>query len=376
MKKEIRFLLGGPQGSGLETAAQVLTSSYAIKGYRVYSTREYYSNIKGRHSYVNVRVSSENLPMAPRQHPDLIAGIDAETIFIHFPEASNNTIILYDKNQENTRIDRIPSIEPKTLKRLKNILEQNGYGQTLKDALLYAEEVRGARLLPLDYRAILKKLSEELGISLHVARRYQNTILIAAIASMTGLSLEALEKGFVRRWPGRTKIIEGNKKLAEIVYSIIEETDYRLGLSEPINPPNEYMVVSGNDIVAIGKIVGGLRIQTYYPITPAADESFTLEEYEDLERYKEGLGGIVVFQTEDEIAAISAAIGAALTGARSATATSGPGFDLMVEALGWAGINEVPVVVTYYQRGGPSTGLPTRGGQQDLYSAVFSGHGE
>ena len=376
LKKEVRFLLGGPQGSGLETAAQVLTSSYAIKGYRVYSTREYYSNIKGRHSYVNVRVSTQKLPMAPRQDPDLIAGIDAETIFIHFPEASTNTIILYDKNQENTRIDQIPSIEPKTLKRLKAILEKNGYGYTLRDALSYSEEILEARLLPLDYKAILKKLAEELGISLHVARRYQNTILIAAIASMTGLSIEALEKGFVRRWPGRSKIIEGNKKLAEIVYALIEEAGYRLELDEPSNPPREYMVVSGNDIVAVGKIVGGLRIQTYYPITPAADESFTLEEYEDLEQYNEGLGGIVVFQTEDEIAAISAAIGAALTGARSATATSGPGFDLMVEALGWAGINEVPVVVTYYQRGGPSTGLPTRGGQQDLYSAVFSGHGE
>jgi 2-oxoglutarate ferredoxin oxidoreductase subunit alpha len=82
-----------------------------------------------------------------------------------------------------------------------------------------------------------------------------------------------------------------------------------------------------------------------------------------------------VFQAEDEIAAISAAIGAALTGARSATSTSGPGFDLMIEALGWAGINEVSVVVTYYQRGGSSTGLPTRGGQEDLFNALFSGHG-
>ncbi|MGC8544275.1 MAG: transketolase C-terminal domain-containing protein, partial [Vulcanisaeta sp.] len=89
-----------------------------------------------------------------------------------------------------------------------------------------------------------------------------------------------------------------------------------------------------------------------------------------------GDGAIIVFQTEDELAAINAAIGAALTGVRSSVATSGPGFDLMVEGLGWAGQNEVPVVVTYYQRGGPSTGQPTRGGQSDLLSSIFASHGE
>ncbi|HID41078.1 MAG TPA: 2-oxoacid:acceptor oxidoreductase subunit alpha, partial [Pyrodictium sp.] len=82
---------------------------------------------------------------------------------------------------------------------------------------------------------------------------------------------------------------------------------------------------------------------------------------------------MLVLQTEDEIAAIAAAMGAALAGARAATATSGPGFDLMAEGLSWAGINEAPIVVTYYQRGGPSTGMPTRGAQSDLFTALFSG---
>ena len=83
-----------------------------------------------------------------------------------------------------------------------------------------------------------------------------------------------------------------------------------------------------------------------------------------------------MYQTEDEIAAITMAIGGALTGVRSATATSGPGFSLMAEALGWAGINEVPVVVSLYQRAGPSTGLPTRHEQGDLMFAINCGHGE
>ena len=83
-----------------------------------------------------------------------------------------------------------------------------------------------------------------------------------------------------------------------------------------------------------------------------------------------------MIQTEDEIAAITMAIGAALTGVQACTTTSGPGFSLMAEALGWAGINEVPLLVSLYQRAGPSTGLPTRQEQGDLLFAISAGHGE
>ena len=87
-------------------------------------------------------------------------------------------------------------------------------------------------------------------------------------------------------------------------------------------------------------------------------------------------GSIAVVQTEDEIAAVTMAVGGALTGVRAATSTSGPGFSLMAEGIGWAGMNEVPVVVTLYQRGGPSTGLPTRHEQGDLRFALHIGHGD
>ena len=125
----------------------------------------------------------------------------------------------------------------------------------------------------------------------------------------------------------------------------------------------------------MGKVLGGCRVQTYYPITPAADESEYLEAHEILET-KSGNEGIIVVQTEDEIAAVNCASGAALTGARAATSTSGPGFSLMVEGLSWAGNCEVPLVITYYQRGAPATGLPTRHGQADLRFALHAGHGE
>ena len=120
----------------------------------------------------------------------------------------------------------------------------------------------------------------------------------------------------------------------------------------------------------------GCRFQSYYPITPASDESVFLESNEVFDVKDNRPGSILVVQTEDEISAIGMVIGSALTGTRSATSTSGPGFSLMAEALGWAGINEVPIVVTLYQRSGPSTGLPTRHGQDDLMFAIHAGHGD
>ena len=132
------------------------------------------------------------------------------------------------------------------------------------------------------------------------------------------------------------------------------------------------MFLTGSQATALGKLYGGMRFQTYYPITPASDESEFLEENEILDVDGHGVldtadgagrekgASVLVVQTEDEIAAVTMATGAALTGTRSATATSGPGFSLMMEGIGWASINEVPLVITLYQRAGPSTGMPTR----------------
>ncbi len=174
------------------------------------------------------------------------------------------------------------------------------------------------------------------------------------------------------------KIVDMNITAVDYAYDYAEKNfdinhfKYKLekiGVNEP------RIFLTGNQAVAMGKVLGGCRVQTYYPITPAADESEYLEAHEIL-KTKKGQEAIIVIQTEDEIAAINSASGACLTGARAATSTSGPGFSLMAEGIGWAGNNEVPVVVTYYQRGGPSTGQPTRHCQQDLRFAMHAAHGE
>jgi 2-oxoglutarate ferredoxin oxidoreductase subunit alpha len=126
--------------------------------------------------------------------------------------------------------------------------------------------------------------------------------------------------------------------------------------------------MTGTTAVAMGKLKAGCRFQTYYPITPASDESVYLE---GLPEY-----GMLVMQCEDEIASVEQTIGAAIMGVRASTSTSGPGFSLMAEGIGWAGMNEVPIVVVNYQRGGPATGLPTRHEQGDLFFAIHFAHGE
>ncbi len=373
---EIRFLIGGAQGTGLETAAQVLTTAYAAQGYRVYSFREYYSNIKGRHSYIGVRVNSGTQPAAPRASYHVIAAIDAESVFMHLDDAGKDTLFLYNADLESRKLSGLPAIEEETKKYIRETLAGSGYGDSLGEAIRYIKEVKGARPVPLSFNKVLSEFAESRGIKVFAARRYANTILIAAIALMTGLGPDKLRRGFERRFANRPRIVEDNMALAGIVAKELEQYKNMVPVRRPKRKPRRLIVLSGNDAVAMGKVVAGMRFQSYYPITPAQDESFMLENIENLETSQGQLGGVVVLQTEDEIAAITAAIGAALAGARAATATSGPGFDLMVEALGWAGINEVPVVITLYQRGGPSTGLPTRGQQADLLDALFASHGE
>src|SRR5256712_10664788 len=179
----------------------------------------------------------------------------------------------------------------------------------------------------------------------------------------------------------------GARRLSDLARGRWEGYRYRL---ERIGFNGERRaLMTGAQAIGLGKVLGGMRVQTYYPITTASDESEYIEanqivnvrepaadpaeEESDVARET---GSVLVMQTEDEIAAVTMAIGAALTGARSATCTSGPGFCLMMEGIGWAGINEVPLVITLYQRAGPSTGMPTRHEQGDLRFALHAGHGD
>ena len=383
---EIEVILGGPQGGGIETAAQIFLRVLAEYGYYVYGKREYYSNITGRHSYFQIRARATRVNSV-RSRADIVAAMDAESVATHFDDVFQGGAIIYDPSFEKIKIDSLPMMFEETKERISRFLRENGYPDTVEGALQYSRERLGARLYPFSYQEALKVVAERLGVqSLSAVQRFLNTAVLATVAYLINIPLDvfrrALESYFGLRRP---QVIQQNELVAKTVYELAsKQFSVYKDLVRPPNQREKMALLNGNEAVAIGKLLGGLTVQTYYPITPAADESFFLEEYELLEidpEFREEAeilkgAGVLVFQTEDELAAINMAIGAALTGARAATATSGPGFSLMVEGLGFAGMNEVPVVVTYYMRGGPSTGLPTRDSQSDLLFSLFAGHGE
>lgn len=384
---EIEVILGGPQGGGIETAAQIFMRSLARSGLYVYGKREYFSNIMGRHSYFQVRARDRPV-RSVRSRADVVAGLDAESIATHFDDVVEGGAIVFDPSFAQARVDALTMMEPDTREHVKAKLAQAGYQPTVQGALMYAEEKLGAKLYPVHYQKILAEAAERLKAgSLSAVQRFLNTVVLSAVSALIGVSKEAFRKGLEDVFGARRpQVIDQNMVVVDMVYehvgNSVDSFSKKLGDYTPRKDP--MAIVNGNEAVAVGKILGGLTVQTYYPITPAADESFFIEGFELAEIDKEFKAeaeilkgsGILVFQAEDEIAAVNMAVGAALTGARSATATSGPGFSLMMEGLGWSGINEVPVVITYYMRGGPSTGLPTRDSQSDLLFALSAGHGE
>lgn len=372
---ELSIIAGGPQGSGIETSMSILTRALARDGYWIFAGREYFSNIVGRHSYIIMRISPRERPRSLKLPAQILAASDAETLFTHFREVEGGAVI-YNGDESSKKLTEIPSMEEPLKERTERELREQGVEPRVSSLVEFLRRERKVTPIPLRFGEILKQVSAEFKLDPRNLSRYVSSIVVSSIAALAGISEASISYAFSVQFRGREHLIEHNLSIYKILSEQLKDLKGSLKLDPPENPSEKVMVLTGNDAVAVGKVLGGMRYQSYYPITPAADESSLLERIGSEGALLGEAGPILVMQTEDEISAIASAIGASLTGARSSTATSGPGFDLMVEALSWAGMNEVPVVVTFYQRGGPSTGLPTRGSQSDLMAAIFSGHGE
>ncbi|CUS79042.1 2-oxoglutarate ferredoxin oxidoreductase subunit alpha [Candidatus Kryptonium thompsonii] len=378
---QLSWMIGGPQGSGVDSGANIFSRACAYGGLHVFGKREYHSNIKGEHSNYVVRVDSKPI----RSHLDeidFLVTFDPETLFRHVHKVVPGGVIIYDVNQEGITVDKIPTIDKQANRRIKSFLSENGVGYSVKDVIEYASR-NGILTYGIPYVKLLEGLAEELGDP-RIARMdvMINVMAVASSFALLQYDFAPIERAINYVFKAKEKVAKLNIEAAKYVYKYVlenfERTSYKL---EPVSKSEDgRIIIQGYQASALGKIAGGCRFQSYYPITPASDESVYLEDNAVFEIIGENgeleKGSIVVVQTEDEIAAIAMAIGAGLAGVRASTATSGPGFSLMAEGLGWAGMNEVPVVVTLYQRGGPSTGLPTRHSQEDLLFAVYAGHGE
>jgi 2-oxoglutarate ferredoxin oxidoreductase subunit alpha len=371
-------MAGGPQGSGVDAAANIFGRACGYGGLYVYGRREYHSNIKGLHSYFHLRISPQEV-LANVNDVDLLAAFDAETVVRHLTEVVSGGGVIVDEDQVATKVLSIPTLSYEFKDKLRQYLSKEGLGDSLADLLSRAEK-SGIRVFRVPYMKLLKEIATKLGIDqVSKVTRMINVLTIGISFSLLDYEESVVEQSIKTIFSDKPSVISMNVFALNIAYSYAKKT-FAGGLGhklKKLEAVDKRIFLSGNQAVAVGKVLGGCRVQTYYPITPAADESEYIEAHEILKtKAANEDAGVVVFQTEDEIAAINAASGAALTGTRAATSTSGPGFSLMVEGLSWAGNNEVPVVVTYYQRGAPSTGLPTRHGQDDLMFAIHSGHGE
>ena len=376
MTFDFSWLIGGPQGSGVDTAANIFSRVGAKLGYHVFGKREYHSNIKGLHSYFVVRLSDKKI-RSNINGANIMVAYDAETMIRHGLEIFKDGAIIYDSSIVNTTIDEIPTLENGYRERLSEFFNSKGKEPNVSSVLDLAKE-NGVKLYPISFRDTLSNIANELNNpKLSGMTRMFNVlgvsfsfgILKAPIEPL----LEAIEDTFVKK----PSISDLNKNAANFSYNYASAkfSDFQSSISK-IDKESNTLLVQGHQGSALGKIVCGCRFQSYYPITPASDESEFLETHEILQVKEDRPGSTTIVQTEDEISAIGMAVGASLTGVRSATSTSGPGFSLMAETLGWAGINETPVVITLFQRSGPSTGLPTRQGQDDLLFAINAGHGE
>jgi 2-oxoglutarate ferredoxin oxidoreductase subunit alpha len=365
-------MVGGPQGSGVDSSARLFAITCANAGLWVFGRREYYSNIKGEHSYFHIRVD-EHQVRSSVDGVHLLATYENETLVRHvFSGAlTEGSAVIFDPTLINEPIERIPTLDQRVKDDVLALLHKSGRGETVKD-LLDDVAARGVKLFPLDYKGIIADLAKQLNERESNLMIMKNTIAVGASMGALNADFTLLEEGLASVFKGKKgAIIENNKIAARKGYdataALSREFPYTIK-KIPVKPGEKRLFLQGTQAVGMGKIAAGCKMQTYYPITPASDESEFLEAHPET--------GIVVAQVEDEIAAICMAVGAALAGTRSSTSTSGPGFGLMAEGIGWAGINEVPVVVINHQRCGPSTGLPTRHEQGDLRFALGMGHGD
>ena len=231
-------------------------------------------------------------------------------------------------------------------------------------------------VIPIEMNKLVTAACEGLEMSRKFVGRTNNFFALGVLYYMYDRPLEATEKWLEKKFAGKDTIIEANKRAMNAGYNYADTTELfttRFKVEKASLPKGTYRNINGNYATALGLLAASEKSKLKlfyggYPITPASDILHTLAAWKHF--------GVQTFQAEDEIAGISSIIGAAFTGNLSVTATSGPGIALKGEAMGLAVMTELPMVIINVQRGGPSTGLPTKTEQADLNQALYGRNGE
>ena len=208
---------------------------------------------------------------------------------------------------------------------------------------------------------------------------FKNTIYVGALAALIGIDLEVIEGLLADDFAGRDRLIKANVEALSLGHSYVQTYLKALPLQvRKADAVGDRIYVEGNQAAALGAVYGGATVCAWYPITPSTSlaEAFTAYCQDLRVEPDTGKARYAIIQGEDEIASIGIVVGAGWNGCRAFTATSGPGISLMTEFIGLSYFAEIPAVIFDVQRGGPSTGMPTRTQQADLLAAAYAGHGD
>ncbi|MDE2488442.1 MAG: 2-oxoacid:acceptor oxidoreductase subunit alpha [Alphaproteobacteria bacterium] len=208
---------------------------------------------------------------------------------------------------------------------------------------------------------------------------FKNIIYLGALAGLLGIEPEAVKGLIAEDFAGRQRLIDANFEALAMGYDYVRENHEPLKLQvRRADKVGDRIYVEGNAAAALGAVYGGATVCAWYPITPSTSLAEAFTGYcKDLRTDPEtGQARYAIVQGEDEIASIGIVVGAGWNGARAFTATSGPGVSLMTEFIGLSYFAEIPAVIFDVQRGGPSTGMPTRTQQADLLAAAYASHGD
>ena len=329
LESELDFIIriGGEGGDGIISCGELFAQAAARTDYHVFTYITYPAEIRGGFSMIQIRVRDRSI-YSMGSKVDYLAVFDQQAHDRTIGDLKQGGMVVFDPD------------------------------------VVSVEETMDAQFYPIP----LTKLTMELtGSGLG-----KNVVALGALGYLFGIKRSELERLLFDRYGGKgSDVVEKNLKVLKAGFEAAKEGDWprRFHLGEHATEKINYMMLSGNEAVALGALAAGCRFVAGYPITPATPI------FETLTKLMPKIGGTSL-QVEDEIAAISAIIGASFTGEKVITPTSGPGLQLMGEQLNLASMLELPIVIVDVQRGGPSTGLPTKTEQSDLKFAIYGTSGE
>ncbi len=335
MSSDLVIGMAGSGGDGIVSAGESLITAAAIEGYHAILTKSFGSQIRGGESSCRVRISTRQV-FNPAGTLDVAVALNWEDFLRFGGELSvdGHTVVIYD-SRTNVAPDQIP-----------------------------LTGVTPAAVLAVPIGDMAKQAAG--------TDRAKNTVVLGLLAGWFGIARGSILAGIRKKFGRKSaEVLEGNERAftAGLEYAQAHPIEGDHALSFPENGTEMQFVVDGNEICAAAAIFAGCQFFGGYPITPSTE----IMQFLNREIWK--YGGSVL-QAEDEIAGIGAAVGASFAGKKAMTATSGPGMSLKTEMLGLASIAELPLVCVNVQRGGPSTGIPTKSEQSDLFQAIFSAHGD